>query len=46
MVEALQSLGKVVECHIYPGEGHSFAGKEAIEDSIVRIDHFLATYLL
>jgi dipeptidyl aminopeptidase/acylaminoacyl peptidase len=45
MAAELERHGKVHECYIYPGEGHQFAGPDAIADSMRRIEHFLATHL-
>lgn len=45
MAAELKRLGKVHECLIYPGEGHQFAGIEAISDSVHRIERFLEAHL-
>jgi dipeptidyl aminopeptidase/acylaminoacyl peptidase len=45
MVAALERAGKVVEWHTYPGEGHAFGGREAIEDAMARVERFLAINL-
>lgn len=45
MAAELERLGKLYECHIYPGEGHVFSGREAIVDSTMKIEQFLERYL-
>ncbi len=45
MVTALERAGKVVEWRTYPGEGHSFGSREAIEDAMDRVERFLARHL-
>lgn len=45
MSEALARAGKGHECRIYEGEGHSFAGADAIVDSTRRIERFLSEAL-
>jgi dipeptidyl aminopeptidase/acylaminoacyl peptidase len=45
MAAALKAAGKRHECVIYPGEGHYFAGADAIIDTAQRIERFLAKEL-
>lgn len=45
MVEALRRIGKWVEFHRYPGEGHGFRRRENLLDVYTRIETFFSLYL-
>lgn len=45
MVEALRRLGKPVEFHAYPGEGHGFVQPQHVEQVHTRMERFLELYL-
>jgi dipeptidyl aminopeptidase/acylaminoacyl peptidase len=46
MVERLRSLGRTVELHEYPGEGHGWVKPETVVDELGRIESFLRRYVL
>ncbi len=46
LVDRLTALGRVVECHLYAGEGHGFRRTETLVDELVRTEAFLDRYVL